>query len=252
MFCKLFIVLFVCSFLTIVGCAGSNNKVQILNKQQQTAKIESPASVYGLVGAGAGMLVADFFLQVLIHEGTHVLVLVSLDNNYKLTGFYPYPSYYSDERGFSFAYITGYSTGVLNPSTMALVSIAPKIVDVGILYSYALLEEFDVLPSNQYAQLAMWTIAFGAWVDLAKDFCSGICYNGSPNNDVVKFEEYMGYTSPWEKFAVRGTIVLLASLSVYPLYNGLRKVIDPSLVEDPESDNGLVIGLGMVGYKLEF
>ena len=72
------------------------------------------------------------------------------------------------------------------------------------------------------------------------------------NNDLKKFEESMGYTSPWEKFAVRGTIVLLAGFSAYPLYNGLRKVIDPAITKNLDMVDGLTVGPGMVGYRLEF
>lgn len=242
---KIFVMVVLVCLCSFVGCATSSDyKVQMF--EQQTGKT---ADIHGLASAGAVMLIADFFLQTTIHEGSHAIM--SIANGYEIVGFYPYPTF-SKEMGFSFGYYESFIFETQSSKTMALIKITPKIVDVGMLSSYALLEEFDVLPNNQYAQLAIWTVALGAWVDLTRDFCSGVCYKGGVNNDLKKFEESMGYTSPWEKFAVRGTIVLLAGFSAYPLYNGLRKVIDPAITKNLDMVDGLTVGPGMVGYRLEF
>lgn len=229
--------------LTLSGCGEGRSSV-VLNPSQPTA------SLYGLAGATAGMLVADFFLQTTIHEGTHAIA--AKRQGFKITVFRPFPGY-TPEGHFSFGFFRGERQGrELGNSENGLITIAPKFTDVGMLYSYIIFEEFNLLPENQYAQLAMWVVAFGAWVDFSKDVCAGICYQ-SPSNDVVNYEKSMGYNSPWEKLAVRGSIVLIAGFASIPLYKGLRKAIDPSLSSEQDDSYGsLSIGPGIIGYKLEF
>ncbi|MCF6276834.1 MAG: hypothetical protein L3J07_03235 [Candidatus Magasanikbacteria bacterium] len=242
MFSKFWVSLFI--GILFFGCIENNIYAEVVEKE----KLEnSTADNYDLIGVGVGMLVSDFFLQTFIHEGTHTIV--ALSEGYEIEKFQPYPGI--NKHGFHFG-VSGRSTDKIRSGPEALIFISPKFTSVSVLYSYVILEQYDVLPSNQYAQLGLWVFAFGAWIDFTRDVCSGICYD-SPTNDLVMFEKYMGYTSLWEKLAVRGTILVLSGLSIYPLYKGLKKVFDMSLTGEEEGLlSSLVISPSMVGYRIKF
>jgi len=177
-----------------------------------------------LVLAGLGMAVPTYFVGVLVHEGSHAIAaeLAGAD----VVELRLLPGVNPRDGHFYFGYVR--AVGLSGRAARSWFLVAPKLVDLALLGSYAALALTDRLPGEPYAHLALNVLATGFWVDFSKDvpaFWS--------TSDVVKLYDLAGARSELQRLPLR---LVHAALSAAAAYVIIREYRD--LFRDRGGDDG--------------
>lgn len=142
-----------------------------------------------LVAVGVPMAIADYFLGVALHEGSHCASAELFGANCTKLSILPGRS----ESG-SFRLGETHWEGDLAPGQKAVVLLAPKIMDLTLMGGYAALLETGSLPRNKWGQLALVIAATGAVVDYGKHFVLR-----QSDNDVERVYRIWGIDKGWSR-----------------------------------------------------
>ncbi len=204
-------------------------------------------SPWALVGAGLPMAVVEYFASDALHESMHCLSVELVGG--KCLSLSVLPS-----RNANGTLVLGYTqwSGNLSKSQETFVLLAPKMMDMALMGTYATLYETHSLPNNKYGQLAMAIVGLGADIDFAKHFVIR-----TPDNDVERAYTLNGIhgagRAPYEIFYA-ATII---AGGIEPV-RGLIKVFSktPSRKDDGKryltKYGSPIIGAGSVGWAGEF
>lgn len=118
-----------------------------------------------LVLAGLGMAIPTYFVGVLVHEGSHAIAaeLAGAD----VVEIRLLPGINPRDGRFYFGYVR--AAGLSGPVARTWFLVAPKLVDLALLGSYAAVALTDHMPDGAYTHLALNVLATGFWVDFSKD-----------------------------------------------------------------------------------
>lgn len=175
-----------------------------------------------LIWAGLGFAVPTYFLGVVAHEGSHALAAElaggEVDELHLLPGV--------RHGHFYFGYV--HTTGLTSTAQRTFFLVAPKLVDVTLLGSYAALVLTDTTPDNHYGRLALAVLATGFWVDFSKDIPAFW-----QHSDVVKLYNLNGATSELRRLPFRLVHLGLSVAAGAVIWVGYRDVFDDDAESEP-------------------
>ena len=164
-----------------------------------------------LVLVGLGMAVPTYFLNVLLHEGTHAVVAKAYGT--EIVRFQWWPGRHPQNKRFYLGYVQYRGTLTRGQQTFFLMS--PKITDLVALGGYAALVGFGGLPDGHYSQLTLAVLATGFWVDFTKDLLAF----WQPN-DFQRTLTKNGKQSFWQRLPYRVVFAALSAASGYAVLRG--------------------------------
>lgn len=168
-----------------------------------------------IIGYGAAMAVPGYFLGVTLHEGSHALAAIAcgaeIEEIRLLPGFIDGHFYFGYTRW----------RGHLTRDQQVFALIAPKLTDLAILATYAVLLDAGALPEDDRGELAIATVAGVAWVDFVKDTIS---FN--PTNDVMRIHALHGRTTELQRLPLRIMQVAIVAGGAYVLARGAQRLFD--------------------------
>jgi hypothetical protein len=184
-----------------------------------------------LVWAGLGFAVPTYFLGVIAHEGSHALAAElaggEVDELHLLPGV--------RHGHFYFGYV--HTTGLTSTGQRTFFLVAPKLVDVTLLGSYAALVLTDTTPDNHYGRLALAVLATGFWVDFSKDIPAFW-----DHSDVVKLYNLNGATTELRRLPFRLVHLGLSVAAGAAIWIGYRDVFDEDATAEPALLLPLAVG----------
>jgi hypothetical protein len=168
-----------------------------------------------LVWTGLGMAVPTYFLGVAVHEGSHALAARMAGA--EVREFHILPGIRHGRFYFGFVRVAGLDSR----GHRLFFQIAPKLLDLALLGTYAALVLTDSTPHNAYGQLALAVLATGFWVDFSKDIPSWCAHS-----DIVKIYDMVGATSELRRLPLRLMHAGLSAAAAYTLWRGYRQIFD--------------------------
>ena len=169
-----------------------------------------------LVWAGLGMAIPTYFIGVVTHEGGHALAAKTVGA--EVTELHLLPGVRHGK--FYFGYVR--VRGLESRAARTWFLLAPKVIDLAMLGSYAALVLTDSTPDNAYGGLALAVLATGFWVDFSKDIPAFW-----KHNDLVKVYDMHGATTELRRLPLRLLHAGLSAAAAYAIARGYQEVFDP-------------------------
>lgn len=175
-----------------------------------------------LVLAGAAMAVPSYLGGVALHEGMHALVAKLYGRT--ITSMSILPGRHPRNKRFYFGYVSYRPRLPTGKRTFLL--LAPKLMNLAWLGTYAGLVTTDTLPGNRYGQLALAVWSSGQWADLSKDIA--LFWRRHDINVALAIN---GADTFWERAPWKLLHIGLSVAAGFVVIEGYRKVFE-------ESENG--------------
>jgi hypothetical protein len=179
------------------------------------ARAEDRPETSQLVWAGLGMAIPTYFIGVVAHEGGHALAAKSVGAD--VVELHLLPGVRHGK--FYFGYVR--VSGLRSRADRTWFLLAPKVIDLAMLGTYAALVLTDSTPDNAYGQLALAVLATGFWVDFSKDIPA---FWG--HNDLVKVYNMHGATTELRRLPLRLIHAGLSAAAAYAIARGYQEVFE--------------------------
>jgi len=188
-----------------------------LSAAARPAAAQQRPSTGKLVAVGAVTAVPTYWLDVVLHEGSHALMGKAFGG--EILEFHVLPGRYGPARNFYFGYVR--YRGQLTVGQRTLFLLAPKLQNLIWLGGYAALVGTGATPDNHYAQVVLAVLATGFWIDFTKDL---VQFWHPADVDVAL--EINGARTVWKRLPWRLLHLGLSAAAAVVLYQGWRAAFD--------------------------